>query len=104
MPILLLENYKTQMTNDLGFVFDNAHNVYLHQLVSTGIVGVLSYLAVLLSTVASSFRNKDRMIFAVAIIICMIMDMVCIYEPITNPYLWVLMAFACRPYENKLKY
>lgn len=104
VPILLLENYKTQMSKNLGFVFDNAHNVYLHQLVSTGIVGVLSYLAVLISTVVSGFRNKDRMIFAVAIIICMIMDMVCIYEPITNPYLWVLVAFVCRTDENKLKY
>ena len=100
VPILLLETYKTQMSKDLGFVFDNAHNVYLHQLVSTGIAGVVSYLAILIAAIVSGFRNKDRMIFTVGIIICMIMDIVCICEPITNPYLWILMAFACRPAEK----
>ena len=88
------------MSKDLGFVFDNAHNVYLHQLVSTGIAGVVSYLAILIAAIVSGFRNKDRMIFTVGIIICMIMDIVCICEPITNPYLWILMAFACRPAEK----
>lgn len=96
VPRLLMENYKNDMLNSLGFYFDNAHNVYLHQLISIGAVGVVSYIAIIIVSIVNGFKCEETAIFSVGIIIFCVMDMVCIYEPITNPYLWILMALAMR--------
>ena len=96
VPRLLMENYGNNMLNDLGFYFDNAHNVYLHQLISIGGVGIISYICMIIVSVISGFKNEEKSIFSIGIIIIAVMDIVCIYEPITNVYLWILMALAMR--------
>lgn len=100
VPQLLMEGYYENMTKDLGFYFDNAHNVYLHQLISIGMAGTLSYIVLIGATVAKALKNKYTVIFAVGILVSCVMDMVSIYEPISNPYLWILMGLAMRPTLN----
>ncbi len=95
VPQLLMEKYRTQMFNELKYVFDNAHNVYLHQLISIGVVGTVSYLAVIVSSIVKGLKNKKTAILSIGIIICAVMDVVCIYEPITNPYLWIFIGAVC---------
>lgn len=44
---------------------DNAHNVYLHTLASTGILGLIPYLLMCLLTFIKSLKSKDKLLFII---------------------------------------
>ncbi len=48
---LMISNYYDEMMEITGVVYDNAHNEYLQYLVTLGIFGVLSYAALIITTV-----------------------------------------------------
>lgn len=56
---MLMENY---YLGELGnVIFDNAHNEYLHYLITIGLFGMLSYMAWLGTSIFWMARNlKDR--------------------------------------------
>ena len=45
------------------YIIDNAHNVYLHTLASTGIIGLIPYLALLLLTFIHGLKSKNNLLF-----------------------------------------
>lgn len=49
-------------TRKYSTIVDNAHNVYLHTLVSSGILGLIPYLALCLITFIKGLRTKDDLI------------------------------------------
>ena len=45
------------------YIIDNAHNVYLHTLVSTGILGLVPYLLLCLLTFIKGLKSKEKLSF-----------------------------------------
>ena len=41
-------------------IYDNAHNIYLHTLVSTGLLGLIPYLILCLLTFIKGLKLKDK--------------------------------------------
>lgn len=52
--------YKSQPVEIL--IYDNAHNVYLHTLVTTGILGVIPYLTLCLLTFIKGLKSKNEQV------------------------------------------
>lgn len=50
-------------SNNSVLIFDNAHNVYLHQLVSTGIFGLILFLTLYMLTFISALKYRDKLNF-----------------------------------------
>ena len=91
VPVVLMQNFENTMKSQLGYLFDNAHNVYLHQMISIGLVGLLAYLSVIISSIVSGMRSNKTYGYTIALIAVIVMDVVSIYEPITTPYVWTLI-------------
>ena len=91
VPQLLKDMYWNDMKNQLGYYFDNAHNFFFHQLHTIGIVGVIAYVAFLIGVVIKGLRKSQTAGFAMAVIVYMVVGMVCICEPISEPYIWVFL-------------
>lgn len=47
------------------YIVDNAHNVYLHTLVSTGIIGLIPYLLLCLLTFINGLKSKDKLVLII---------------------------------------
>lgn len=58
----ILINRKKEVT--YYSIVDNAHNVYLHTLASTGILGLIPYLLLCLLTFIKGLKSKDRLVLA----------------------------------------
>lgn len=91
VPGLLDAHCGEFMKNELGYIFDNAHNVYLHQLLSIGVIGVLSYLLLLAESIRIKWQAVESRGVAIALIVFAVMDLISIYEPITQPVFWFMM-------------
>lgn len=90
----LFTHYKKEMAEGLGYFFDNAHNVYLHLLTTTGLFGCISYIGVIISSVVEACHkgkrgHADSILpgIAIAVIVYSIQDVVSILQPIT----WCLL-------------
>ena len=84
----LLENHMNEMMNELKYTFDNAHNVYLHQLITIGIAGLAAYIGIILSCIMKFLnkkcvKNNFYIGFFIAIIAYSIQDLVCVFQPMT---------------------
>lgn len=47
------------------YIVDNAHNVYLHTLVSTGIIGLIPYLILCLLTFIKGLKSKEKLVLII---------------------------------------
>jgi hypothetical protein len=76
-------------------IFDNAHNEYLHCLITVGIAGVTSYVALLLACIRNCFRSGKNNPYIIATafgIICYSTQaFVNLNLPITAPIVWLLL-------------
>jgi hypothetical protein len=90
--ILLLRKTANNPYNEL---FDNAHNEYLHTLITVGIAGLTTYVATLLMFIKNCFkyRKSDPYVIAIAFgVICYsIQAFVNLNLPIVTPILWLLL-------------
>lgn len=89
VPVLLGNYYMQEMRRTIGYVFDNAHSLYLHFLLNIGLLGVLSYIGVIVYSVVNSWREKQYYGAGIALFACALIDCVCICEPITMPWIWI---------------
>lgn len=90
---ILLERYKTEMLDGIGYYFDNAHCVYLEILSTLGLFGLVSYVMFLGSSIVRAIKSKDyRIAIAVALIVYAGMDMVTVTRPNTIVILGLLLA------------
>lgn len=53
---IMIDGYYDEMMNTVGVVYDNAHNEYLQYLVTTGIVGAVAYIGLIVSAFVSMIR------------------------------------------------
>ncbi len=100
VSVVLIERYLSEMRTQLGYLFDNAHNEYLHYLTTTGLFGLGSYLAILLTTLLS-YRKRKMNILQKALLLSVVGYMVQsgfnIIQPISTPFVFIAVALiSCR--------
>lgn len=100
VSVVLIERYLSEMRTKLGYLFDNAHNEYLHYLITTGLFGLGSYLSILLSTLLS-YKNGKMDILQKALILSvagyMVQSGFNIIQPISTPFIFIAAALIrCR--------
>ena len=89
-----------------GVVFDNAHNEYLHFLMTTGLVGVASYIVLLVTSVYTMFKaikNSPEVVAIMFVVLAYaIQAIVNINLPVVFPLIWQLLAMGlCKGVEEK---
>lgn len=96
--LMYLSHYKNEMELNLPYYFKSPHNEYLNYLITIGLVGLLAYMAVVITAVCKSFsRTKEDEFFgaiALAILIYSIASFVNISQIITMPYIFILISLA----------
>ena len=90
--IVLLD--KTQ-GNIYGQIFDNAHNEYLHYLITVGITGLIAYLAFIISFIVRVIRKAGKNQYIVAAFFAVIcystQAFVNLNLPIATPIMWMFL-------------
>lgn len=78
-------------------VTDNAHNEYLHYLLSAGIIGLMSYLAVLVLAARRALRGAGRTETALLLACAAyaVQAAVNIAQPFTTPLFFAMLALLC---------
>lgn len=92
--LTVLERYN-EMMERYNLIFDSAHNEYLHYLLTMGVLGVLSYASIFVTSVVTFFRkayyNPYVMAVCYAVICYSIQAVVNINLPIATPILYTLL-------------
>ncbi|MBQ8165874.1 MAG: O-antigen ligase family protein, partial [Lachnospiraceae bacterium] len=88
--------YYDDMVNIVGKMYDNAHNELLQYLVTLGILGVISYLGVVVSSVfyMLKYGKGNYMVygFLTATVGYFFQSIINLNQPITTPLYFVIMA------------
>ena len=100
------EPYFAELERRFGDASSNAaHNEYLNYLITTGALGLASYLALMGSVVVRAFKTAKReplaLAFAASVVCYLIQSTVNIATPITTPILFIFAAI-CENYSRKL--
>lgn len=87
-----------------GKSLDQAHNEYLQYLMTTGVVGLLSYLGVIGSVIYTVIKRLRHSPFAVALFAALVsywlQACVNIAQPFTTPIAYIYIAVICGIYRN----
>ena len=92
----LFQYYRDEMLYEWGYYVEDAHNVYLHYLMTTGVFGVLAYLGIVVNCLKHAFmKNADvwKKIVGIALLACASADIISILQPITAPFLWFYFGY-----------
>ena len=93
------------MTEVYRVLFENAHNEYLQYLMTTGILGALSYIIFLISVFAVAIKKRlnDASVMAMlAGVFCYVTQAVVnISQPIVTPVMWTLLAMCVAGCQRK---
>ncbi len=94
--ILTTNEIKYDMIEATNQVFDNAHNEYLNLLLTIGPIGVIAYIAFVVTGVAAMCRNWKEYPWmigcAVAVICYSAQALVNLNLPIATPIMWLMMS------------
>ena len=94
------------MIDDIGVVYDNAHNEYLQYLVTTGLFGALAYVGLIVSTMVMLIRtavsvfkkeaDTEGVFLALALGISGYASQafVNLNQSLTTPYMFLMIAMA----------
>ena len=90
--IVLLDKTKG---NIYGQIFDNAHNEYLHYLITVGITGLMAYLVFISSFVVRVIRKAGKNQYIVAVFFAVLcystQAFVNLNLPIATPVMWMFL-------------
>ena len=88
-------NYYDEMAGRYGEIFDSAHNEYLQYLVTLGLVGLTSYLALMVSAVREMVHRAKKEPFVMAVVFAVVcygaQAVVNISVPIVTPVMLTLL-------------
>lgn len=94
--ILTTENFRGEMVDATGQIFDSAHNEYLQFLVTVGPIGLAGYLVFLAGGAWRLLKNRQRNPYIVgclfAVICYVFQALVNLNLPIATPMMWLLMS------------
>ncbi len=73
-----------------------AHNEYINYLVTQGVLGLASYLTIIISTIVRAFKTSKTNVYVLVYLLPVItycaQAVVNIYQPITTPFLFIFIA------------
>ncbi len=96
LEILTRRDYYDIMMENTKRIYDNAHNEVLQYLVTTGIVGAVSYVGFFISGFCYILKNAGGKIIPYASLVAVtgyfVQGLVNINQPITTPYYFLFMA------------
>lgn len=100
VSVVMIKNYLTEMRSQLGYLFDNAHNEFLHYLITTGLFGLGSYIAILFNAIML-YRKQQTSLLQKALILSVIgygiQSFFNIIQPIATPFIFITVALIrCR--------
>ena len=107
---IMTSGFYDEMMAKVGVVYDNAHNEYLQYLVTTGILGAVTYIGLIVSAFVSmikcAFGGTDRNLcecIAVALGIAGYATQAFfnLNQSLTTPYIFLLTAMAAGIYRNR---
>lgn len=100
---ILMVNFNQVELNQTGVIYDNAHNEYIQLLVTQGLIGLGTYLALgfaSLKTMLKKGKNNEYVMAMFFAVFCYgAQAFVNLNMPIITPYLWLFLALgmaACR--------
>ena len=89
-----------EMVQKYGEVYDSAHNEYINYLICEGMVGLIAYLGIIVSSVKLGLKNMKNNIYVLACVMTVIayavQAVVNIAIPITTPVFFVIMYMCAR--------
>lgn len=93
----LFTHYKHEMMYELKYYFDNAHNVYLHLLFTTGLLGAVTYVGMICAALYSGVKKAlhgNEYVWGVVISVCAyaVVDFFSVLQPITLGLYIVILA------------
>ena len=89
---LMKGQYYDEMMNLVGVVYDNAHNEYLQYLVTTGLVGLVTYAGFLVSAFVMALKSHTGLALGIAGYAAQAVFN--LNQPLTTPLLFLLAAMA----------
>lgn len=95
--ILTTENFLVDMFNSAqGQIFDNAHNEYLQYLVTTGVLGLVTYVIFLILAVWRMIVRRNENAYIVGCLFAVLcycaQALVNLNLPITAPIMWLMLS------------
>lgn len=93
---LMMDYYYTEMMDVTGTVYDNAHCEPLHYLITTGAVGLLAYIGLIVMAVRRVLKTKLTGVTSCCLLAAVFgylgQSLITISQPITTPLFFVLLA------------
>lgn len=96
------EHYFLDSISKFGYYFEDAHNEFLQFLVTTGIIGLIGYIGMIVSTIVLCIREKTEMkiILMAFFLVWIVQAMVNNPTVFTTPYLFVMMGISQISYKD----
>lgn len=93
---LMNSSYRTEMLEVTGKVYDNAHNEVLQYLVTTGLLGAISYIGLFITSCIYMIKNsKNDAIVYISLAVTVgyfVQGLINLNQPITTPFYFLFMA------------
>ena len=85
-----------EMKYSLGYYFTNSHNEYLEILLNVGLIGLFSYLSVIILTIVKNFKRKNSLniIFTVGVIAYCMQSFFIVMQPVVIPLLFAFLGLS----------
>ena len=100
--------FKSDMIARYGETTNCAHNEYLNFLVTTGIIGAVSYIGIIVTAIVKAVKNSKQlplvMVFACAVVAYCTQAVVNISQPITTPIMIIFLSMLMGVIRNKQTY
>lgn len=100
--------FKSDMISRYGETTNCAHNEYLNYLVTTGIIGALSYIGIIVTAIVKAVKNAKElplaMVFACAVVAYCSQAVVNISQPITTPIMIIFLSMLMGVIRNRQTY
>ena len=102
--IVSRRTFQEEMVRRYGEVYDSAHNEYVNYLICEGLIGLIAYLGIVITSIKSGLKKINDNPYMVAPVLAVIsyavQAVVNIAIPITTPIFFVLMYMCATNYES----
>ena len=93
----LVAKYGDKMYRVTNAYYDNAHNECLQYLVTTGIIGLITYAGLVIASIKNALKNENSWIIPAAVLCYLAQSFVNINQVVTTPLFFIMLSLLnCR--------